>query len=765
MNLKILPAVFLCSASIMQMPLANASGDSRFGVMTHFSQGWSTDWVSVASSYSIPNVRDELYWNNIEIQKGVYSFPTAYDDYMNTLKAAGISPLIELDFENDNYDGGNTPYTTTGIAAYARYAVKVLQHYGKQIKNVEIWNEYNGSFCTGPATNDRSGTYTKMLKAAYAQIKTARPDVTVAGGATIDVPLPYWEKLMQDGALSSMDVLSVHPYRYNSPPEGIEQDILALQKLTKKYNGGKTKPIWVTEVGWGIQDGSNPGEMVIDETTQAKFLVRAYALLLSAHVQRIYWYLLRDYQDFTLGLTNADATPKRSAYALQTLIQELSGAKFVRRESTDPNIYSILFQHTDGSQVRVLWSINPVTLNLSGYAALSSMTGDPIGRPPTVTLTDEPIFVDGPLSGLPLPPANADVYLTDADLGFTGTQGGNGWSFGSFLGAGTDFQTMTTYTITDWTYDWSNEYAYNDVTPQDQHPSTDGSSPVSAVRRWTSNFEGTVHIVGNFQCGVGGDGVGVRVLVDNQPLFRKLLGGASPDISYSFDFLAPVHVGTTIDFAVDPGPGTDIDFDATSMSATVYSRPTVSSLQNLSSTAWVYEGTLDGVAGTPAISVTPGTVLADSVADFSGTQGGNGWTYGDFVGGATSWEPLTSFDGSAWGADYPYISVTSGDQHPSTVNNQQVAAVRRWTSTYAGPVNISGQFQCDTQGDGVGVSIYIDGQLLFRQAIGGTASNTYAFNVSPTLQVGSTVDFVVDPGPGTDINFDATNLTATVSTE
>ncbi|HZP61172.1 MAG TPA: glycosyl hydrolase [Opitutaceae bacterium] len=750
------------------MPSANASGDSRFGVMTHFAQGWSTSWVSTASGYAIPNVRDELYWNNIETLPGVYSFPAAYDSYMTALKNAGISPLIELDFANSNYDGGNTPYTATGISAYARYAVAVLQHYGKQIKAVEVWNEYNGAFCTGPATNDRSGTYTKMLQAAYAQIKAVRPDVIVAGGGTIEAPLPYWEKLMQDGALASMDVLSIHPYRYDSAPEGIEQDIIALQNLTKQYNGGKTKPIWVTEVGWGIQDGSTSGQMAIDETTQAKFLVRAYALLLSAHVQRIYWYLLRDYQDFTLGLTHADATPKLSAYAMKTLIKELSGAAFVRRESTDPNVYSMLFQHSSGAQVRVVWAIHPVTVNLSvgSTTTMTSMTGNPLGAPYTVTLTDEPVFIDGTVLGLPPPPAIADVYLTDANFGFSGTQGKNGWSYGSFTGADVAaFEPMASYSIDDWSASWSNEYAYNDITPEDQHPSTTAGLPVSAVRRWTSNFTGSVRVTGNFQCSEGGDGIGVRVLVNGQPLFRKLIGGVSSNISYAFDFLTPVQVGTTIDFAADPGPGTDIDFDATPMTVTISKHSAATGLVNLSPTAWVYEGTLAGVSGTAAVSETPGTVLADSIADFSGIQGQSNWSYGDFVGGTTSWEAMTGFDGTAWGSSYPYISLTSSDQHPSTVNGQQVAAVRRWISTYAGPISVIGQFQCSTQGDGVGVSIYVNGQRLFRQAIGGTVSNTYAFSVSPTVQVGSTVDFVVDPGPGTNIDFDATNLTATISTE
>jgi hypothetical protein len=305
---------------------------------------------------------------------------------------------------------------------------------------------------------------------------------------------------------------------------------------------------------------------------------------------------------------------------------------------------------------------------------------------------------------------------------------------------------------------WGDGYPYNDVTPGDQHPSSTGSLPVSAVRRWVSTTEGTLHVVGQFQWdGGGGDGVGVSILINGQPIFRKLLGNGNV-ISYAFDFLQPVHVGTTIDFAVDPGPGIDFNFDATAMNATITLSLTAAAQQNLSSTAWVFDGT-------PPVTTLPGgTLLADSVAGFSGTQGLNGWSYGDFVGGTTTWNPMPSFNSGVWGSAYPYNSVSAGDQHPSVSNNQQVAVVRRWTSNYAGAVHVTGQFQCGTQGDGVGVSIYVNGQLLFRQLIGDGATNQYAFDLTPVVQVGSTIDFAVDPGPALDLNFDATALNTTITT-
>src|SRR5258708_1237550 len=191
--------------------------DTRFGAMTHFAQGWDNSWADLAAGKSITQVRDELYWNAVESVPGVYNF-SSFDPYMAKLKSDQITPMIVLSFENPLYDGGNTPYTDAAFKAYGSYGVAVLNHYGTQVNALEIWNEYNGGFCKGPATNDRTGTYTKMLAEAYRQIKAVRPDVTVLGGSTAGLPLPYWENLIQAGALNSMNALSIHPYRSASPP-------------------------------------------------------------------------------------------------------------------------------------------------------------------------------------------------------------------------------------------------------------------------------------------------------------------------------------------------------------------------------------------------------------------------------------------------------------------------------------------------------------------------------------------------------------------
>ncbi len=566
---RFIVAILAIALSVQLSAEIPAVADDRFGVMTHFAQGWDPDWISLIKASGVTNVRDELYWKEVEPEKGLFRFPERYDRYLGELKKAQISPLIVLSFENPNYDSGLTPYSKEGIDGYARYAVEVLRHCGPQVKAVEVWNEYNGTFNHGPSSANRSSTYLQMLRATYIAIKRERPDVIVVGGATSGVPLPYWKKLMADGALNYMDALSVHPYRYESPPEGIEDEVTDLKHLALTYNNGHAIPIWVTEIGWYLKPSKATGDLLIDDKVQAEYLVRAYALLLSADVKRIYWYLFRDYEDFNMGLVRDD--PKRTlkpAYnALATLVKQLRDTDFVRRESTSGNLYSMLFRRHTGEEVRVVWSLTPRTLVIPKQLTVVDLAGLPVDGTHSLNLSDSPVFVTGPLRNLPRDVQGSRKVLADSVRDFSSVPA-NGWSYGLFVGSDTTFKPLKTFTATDWKASWTDVYPSIEIAANDQHPSKVGNLPVAAVRRWESSYEGSVRIIGRFRCGGEGDGVGVSILVDGKRRFRTLLGGGS-SLEKEFDLIETVHRGSTVDFAVDPGPATDIDFDSTMLEASI----------------------------------------------------------------------------------------------------------------------------------------------------------------------------------------------------
>lgn len=567
------PGRFLAALGACAVVLAGgvrADDAARLGVMTHFAQNWSTALIPRVEENGISRVRDELYWDTIEAKRGVFVFPAAYDNYMAALKARGIRPLIALTFANRNYDGGLTPHTDEGIAAYARYAVEVLRHYGAQIEAVEIWNEYNGSFCKGPATADRSGTYLRMLKAAYTEIKRERPDVTVVGVSAAGLPMPYLERIFAAGGLDFMDAVSVHPYRTSSTPEGLEAQISQLNALIARYNhSGRPKPVWVTEIGWGTRQSQAEGDLAIDENTQARFLVRAFVLLLSAKVDQAYWYLLRDYDAFaTMGIVRANGDAKPASHAMAALLDRLQGATFAGREEAAEGIYAFRFERAGGGLLHVLWSLAPVTLAMPASAVVYNLEGTRLASS-QLLLGDAPVYVEGTLPELP-PPLEADeaAVLADSLSGFSAEQGRNGWSYGAFVGDSLAFRRLAKFQITDWKEEWTDVYPYISLTAVDQHPSVNGGQPVSAVRRWTTGAAGRVKVEGYFKAGVKGDGVRVRVLAGARSLFSRSLGGGHPILG-RFELETDLKPGETLDFAVDSGPAGRTDFDVTETSIVV----------------------------------------------------------------------------------------------------------------------------------------------------------------------------------------------------
>ena len=219
--------------------------------------------------------------------------------------------------------------------------------------------------------------------------------------------------------------------------------------------------------------------------------------------------------------------------------------------------------------------------------------------------------------------------------------------------------------------------------------------------------------------------------------------------------------GDIIDLALAPGPGDGCDGSA--------NRLTVSS---------------DLPPGPLYNPKSPPVMLADSVAEFAGSQSQNNWFYGyydvrkDVETSNGTYDPadLTLFlnDGSntvsadpaigGWksGANHwnggnwdllnngtvahgPWTELTNTGGHPAAnaQNDPEVHwAVRRWVSEQDAPVRISGLLSNGGGGDGTVGRIFVDGQQVWSNLSDGVVVN---FSLDLPLTVGDVVDFVIDP--------------------
>ena len=174
------------------------------------------------------------------------------------------------------------------------------------------------------------------------------------------------------------------------------------------------------------------------------------------------------------------------------------------------------------------------------------------------------------------------------------------------------------------------------------------------------------------------------------------------------------------------------------------------------------------VFASPANDSAATTIVADSVAEFSGEQGRDGWQYGFYDGDLPApftpvdFEPFPQFDGERWliqdGPGSYWTELSAKQAHPNgyTTSGGRLSAdhwaVRRWVSDSAGLHSISGVLADFSRFpgslptvNGVIGHVIIDGAELLKLPIHDGESTTYSFTAN--LDVGSTVDFALDARP------------------
>jgi hypothetical protein len=189
-----------------------------------------------------------------------------------------------------------------------------------------------------------------------------------------------------------------------------------------------------------------------------------------------------------------------------------------------------------------------------------------------------------------------------------------------------------------------------------------------------------------------------------------------------------------------------------------------------------------GEAGEAAV---PARILADSVADFSLTQGEHGWYYA-FDDGTldtfalmtrksviTTYLPPTKDVWDCWANDETHwVQIFQLGAHANGTDTSPPSmpilqrAVRRWVSTYAGDVVLTGEVAkidvAPMSSNGVDALVYVDGALLYTTFIGGVDGGGLSYEVNASVKLGSSVDFVLDPHDGDDHN-DLSRFTAVIT--
>lgn len=364
---RMVPAL-LVSTILSGGGLAAADDDFIVGACTHFGQGKGiiSENINVLNEAGLVSLRDEVYWNACEQQKGVLSIPGYAVQLIETADRIGLSPLIILSYGNNFYDKGGYPKSVEAVAGFARYAETVSAAFKGKVKLYQMWNEWDETCCKpGFAGQGDAPSYVKLAAETYPRIKATDRNATVIS-TSICHGEKYLKELLAAGVLKYCDGIAFHSYQYNMPlakrsPEAYVERIAGVDRIIRSANNGKEFPIYLTETGCPTHTKKNEGSTAQES---ADYLARAFLLIRSIpSVKGIWWY---DFQDDGLdpekneanfGLVKTDLTPKESYYVMRSIAGIVNKGKFIERVNTsDESLIVLKFKMPDGQDVLAAWS-------------------------------------------------------------------------------------------------------------------------------------------------------------------------------------------------------------------------------------------------------------------------------------------------------------------------------------------------------------------------------------------------------------------------
>ena len=290
-------------------------------------------------------IREEFPWSEIEQSPGEFVFSYDYgqtyrdfDSMVALAKRHGLEVVAVLNsgpvylyhsYPDQPVDADDL------LQSWEGFVQAIIDRYGEDIDYWEIGSEPNNPQQWGkvmfPTIADATSPpspflYAQMISTAEKIIKKHNNrDMVILGGlynsSNSDCttnPVAYLADLVNAGVWDSFDIVAIHPFWQNNPPEvwmqrGPSTDIATgvchsdlenqtnligetryINEFIQEY--GKKK-IWITEIGWnedwlnliGSQNGFDSDQI------EANFLVRSIIQLITEdQVDKVFWYSLFD---------------------------------------------------------------------------------------------------------------------------------------------------------------------------------------------------------------------------------------------------------------------------------------------------------------------------------------------------------------------------------------------------------------------------------------------------------------------------------------
>jgi polysaccharide biosynthesis protein PslG len=246
-----------------------------------------------------------VQWQDIEKRRGRYSW--ARLDQLVTAAQAAHAEVTFVVAMTPHFYASSPTKPPRSIAPFKAFVRAVMNRYrvfngSRGIADYQVWNEAN-------IINFWTGTPAQMARLARAvdqvrdnvdpQANVVAPPMTMRLGYQADwmkkfyaVRLggtPVWRYV--DTLAFNLYPLPVYGRRAGTPESSMALLAQARQRLRQDRVPG-SKPIWNTEVNYGLLSGKDGGKPAkkITAKLQASYVVRTYLLNAAHGVKRVYWY-------------------------------------------------------------------------------------------------------------------------------------------------------------------------------------------------------------------------------------------------------------------------------------------------------------------------------------------------------------------------------------------------------------------------------------------------------------------------------------------
>ena len=244
-------------------------------------------------------------WQQIETSRRHYDW-TRLDQLVSAAQAAHQEVTMVVAMTPSFYasDPTRPPRKLSHYADFLRALMKRYRdfHGSRGIDAYMVWNEANlKTFWSGSFH-----TMAKLSRLAYRVRNHVDPHAQVVGPSMLTAR-PWAQQLMQQyyhqrlggrPVATFYDAVAVTMYPFAKPngSSGTPEDSIRLladvRRLLRADGVRASKPIWNSEVNYGLQSGEQvgTGADTISEARQASFVARTFLLNAAHGVRRVFWY-------------------------------------------------------------------------------------------------------------------------------------------------------------------------------------------------------------------------------------------------------------------------------------------------------------------------------------------------------------------------------------------------------------------------------------------------------------------------------------------